>query len=118
MMFVLFPVAAIFAFYLRWRAFRPGDPQLYPIFSEEVVLLALAGIVIRLFSVAPAACGNGRRGPGRPAAVLVMPRGAGLPAEQHQLCRPFGRQPGTAIGDRGGGGGGALPSPESRVRRR
>ena len=53
MMFVLFPVAAIFAFYLPLESFPAGVIRNYiSIFLKSVILLALAGIVIRLFSIA------------------------------------------------------------------
>ncbi len=53
MMFVLFPVAAIFAFYLPLESFPAGVIRNYiNIFLKSVVLLTLAGVVIRLFSVA------------------------------------------------------------------
>jgi hypothetical protein len=52
MMFVLFPVAAIFAFYLPLESFPAGVIRNYiSIFLKSVVLLTLAGIVIRLFSI-------------------------------------------------------------------
>ncbi len=53
MMFVLFPVAAIFAFYLPLESFPAGVIRNYiHIFLKSIVLLTLAGVVIRLFSVA------------------------------------------------------------------
>ncbi|MFN2165373.1 MAG: hypothetical protein ACK2U9_03845, partial [Anaerolineae bacterium] len=52
MMFVLFPVAAIFAFYLPLESFPAGVIRNYiNIFLKSVVLLTLAGIIIRLFSI-------------------------------------------------------------------
>ncbi len=52
MMFVLFPVAAIFAFYLPLESFPAGVIRNYiSIFLKSVVLLTLAGVVIRLFSI-------------------------------------------------------------------
>lgn len=53
MMFVLFPVAAIFAFYQPLEGFPVGVIKNYiTIVLKSVVLLTLSGIVIRLFSVA------------------------------------------------------------------
>jgi hypothetical protein len=53
MMFVLFPVAAIFAFYLPLESFPVGVMRNYiAIFLKSVVLLTLAAVVIRLFTVA------------------------------------------------------------------
>jgi len=53
MMFVLFPVAAMFAFYLPLESFPIGVVRNYiAIFLKSVVLLTLAAVVIRLFTVA------------------------------------------------------------------
>ncbi|HHN93507.1 MAG TPA: hypothetical protein ENK17_01950, partial [Anaerolineae bacterium] len=53
MMFVLFPVAAIFAFYTPLESFPAGVVRNYlTIFLKSVVLLTLAAVVIRLFTVA------------------------------------------------------------------
>jgi len=53
MMFVLFPVAAIFAFYTPLESFPAGVVRNYiAIFLKSVVLLTLAAVVIRLFTVA------------------------------------------------------------------
>jgi len=53
MMFVLFPVAAIFAFYTPLEGFAAGVVGSYiAIFLKSVVLLTLAAVVIRLFTVA------------------------------------------------------------------
>jgi hypothetical protein len=53
MMFVLFPVAAIFAFYLPLESFPVGVVRNYiAIFLKSVVLLTLAAVIIRLFTVA------------------------------------------------------------------
>jgi hypothetical protein len=53
MMFVLFPVAAMFAFYLPLESFPVGVVRNYiAIFLKSVVLLTLAAVVIRLFTVA------------------------------------------------------------------
>ncbi|HNR97242.1 MAG TPA: hypothetical protein PKH89_09800, partial [Anaerolineae bacterium] len=53
MMFVLFPVAAMFAFYLPLESFATGVVRNYiAIFLKSVVLLTLAAVVIRLFTVA------------------------------------------------------------------
>ena len=53
MMFVLFPVAAMFAFYLPLESFPAGVVRNYlAIFLKSVVLLTLAAVVIRLFTVA------------------------------------------------------------------
>jgi hypothetical protein len=53
MMFVLFPVAAIFAFYTPLESFPIGVVRNYiAIFLKSVVLLTPAAVVIRLFTVA------------------------------------------------------------------
>jgi len=53
MMFVLFPVAAIFAFYTPLESFPVGVVRnCIAIFLKSVVLLTLAAVVIRLFTVA------------------------------------------------------------------
>jgi hypothetical protein len=53
MMFVLFPVAVMFAFYLPLESFAIGVVRNYiAIFLKSVVLLTLAAVVIRLFTVA------------------------------------------------------------------
>ena len=53
MMFVLFPVAAIFAFYTPLESFPTGVIRNYiSIFLKSVILLTLAAVVIRLFTVA------------------------------------------------------------------
>ncbi len=119
MMFVLFPVAAIFAFYLPLESFPAGVIRNYiAIFLKSVVLLALAGIVIRLFSVATGSLAA------MAAVALVDLLLCLVMAKEALACLlssiSFVGQSvgslGAAIGlTGGGGGGGALPSPESRV---
>ena len=120
MMFVLFPVAAIFAFYLPLESFPAGVIRNYvTIFLKSVVLLTLAAVVIRLFSVATGSLTA-------MAAValvdlllcLVMAKEAlsSLLSNISFVGQSVGSI-GTSLGLSGGGGGGAaaLPSPESRV---
>jgi hypothetical protein len=119
MMFVLFPVAAIFAFYLPLESFPAGVIRNYiTIFLKSVVLLTLAAVVIRLFSVATGSLTA-------MAAValvdlllcLVMAKEAlsSLLSSISFVGQSVGSI-GASLGLSGGGGGGAaLPSPESRV---
>jgi hypothetical protein len=120
MMFVLFPVAAMFAFYLPLESFPAGVVRNYlAIFLKSVVLLTLAAVVIRLFTVA---AGN-----------LISLAAVGLIALL--LCGIMAKEAvasllsnvsfvgnsvsnlGAAFGLTGGGGGGGAgyPSPESRM---
>ena len=119
MMFVLFPVAAIFAFYLPLESFPAGVIRNYiTIFLKSVVLLTLAAVVIRLFSVATGSLTA-------MAAValvdlllcLVMAKEAlsSLLSNISFVGQSVGSI-GASLGLSGGGGGAAaLPSPESRV---
>ncbi|MBN1139106.1 MAG: hypothetical protein JXM73_21175, partial [Anaerolineae bacterium] len=118
MMFVLFPVAALFAFYVPLESFPAGVIRNYiNIFLKSVVLLTLAGVVIRLFSVASGSLAA-------MAAValvglllcLVMAKEAlsSLLSSVSFIGSSVGTL-GAAIGLSGGGGGAAMPSPESRV---
>jgi hypothetical protein len=118
MMFVLFPVAAIFAFYLPLEHFPAGVIRNYiAIFLKSVVLLTLAGVVIRLFSIATGSLAA-------MAAValvdlllcLVMAKEAlsSLLSNVSFVGQSVGSL-GAAIELSGGGGGGMLPSPESRL---
>ncbi|HSJ54420.1 MAG TPA: hypothetical protein VLC52_11825, partial [Anaerolineae bacterium] len=119
MMFVLFPVAAIFAFYLPLESFPAGVIRNYiNIFLKSVVLLTLAGVVIRLFSIATGSLAS-------MAAValvdlllcLVMAKEAlsSLLSSVSFIGSSVGTL-GAAFGLSGAGGGAAaLPSAESRV---
>ena len=119
MMFVLFPVAAIFAFYLPLESFPAGVIRNYiTIFLKSVILLTLAAVVIRLFSVATGSLTA-------MAAValvdlllcLVMAKEAlaSLLSSISFVGQSVGSI-GASLGLSGGGGGGTpLPSPESRV---
>jgi hypothetical protein len=118
MMFVLFPVAAMFAFYLPLESFPVGVVRNYlAIFLKSVVLLTLAAVVVRLFTVA---AGN-----------LISLAAVGLIALL--LCGIMAKEAvasllsnvsfvgnsvsnlGAAFGLTGGGGGASYPSPESRM---
>ena len=120
MMFVLFPVAGMFAFYLPLESFPAGVVRNYlAIFLKSVVLLTLAAVVIRLFTVA---AGN-----------LISLAAVGLIALL--LCGIMAKEAvasllsnvsfvgnsvsnlGAAFGLTGGGGGGTggYPSSESRM---
>jgi hypothetical protein len=118
-MFVLFPVAAIFAFYLPLESFPAGVIRNYiNIFLKSVVLLTLAGVVIRLFSVATGSLAA-------MAAVALVDLLLCLVMAKEALTSLLSSVSfigssvsslGMAFGLTGGGGGAAaLPSPESRV---
>jgi hypothetical protein len=121
MMFILFPVAAIFAFYLPLESFPAGVIRNYiNIFLKSVVLLTLAGVVIRLFSIATGSLAA-------MAAVALVDLLLCLVMAKEALASLLSSVSfigssvstlGAAFGLTGGGGGaaaGALPSPESRV---
>jgi hypothetical protein len=119
MMFVLFPIAAIFAFYLPLESFPAGVIRNYiNIFLRSVVLLTLAGVVIRLFSVATGSLAS-------MAAVALVDLLLCLVMAKEALASLLSSVSfigssvsslGMAFGLTGGGGGAAvLPSPESRV---
>jgi hypothetical protein len=121
MMFVLFPVAAIFAFYLPLESFPAGVIRNYiNIFLKSVVLLTLAGVVIRLFSVATGSLAA-------MAAVALVDLLLCLVMAKEALTSLLSSVSfigssvstlGASFGLAGGGGGAAaaaLPSPESRV---
>jgi hypothetical protein len=126
MMFVLFPVAAIFAFYLPLESFPAGVIRNYiNIFLKSVVLLTLAGVVIRLFSVAAGGPSGGSLAAMAAVALvdlllcLVMAKEAlasllssvsFIGSSVSTLGAAFG-----LTGGRGGAAAAALPSPESRV---
>ncbi len=123
MMFVLFPVAAIFAFYLPLESFPAGVIRNYiTIFLKSVVLLTLAGVVIRLFSVATGSL----TGMAAVALVdlllcLVMAKEAlaSLLSSISFVGQSVGNI-GASLGLSGGGGGGAAacPAPSPGWRRR
>jgi hypothetical protein len=126
MMFVLFPVAAIFAFYLPLESFPAGVIRNYiNIFLKSVVLLTLAGVVIRLFSVAAGGPSGGSLA--AMAAVALVDLLLCLVLAKEALASLLSSVSfigssvstlGAAFGLTGGGGGAAaaaLPSPESRV---
>lgn len=117
-MFVLFPIAGLFAFYLPLESFPAGVIRNYVnIFLKSVVLLTLAGVVIRLFSVATGSLAA-------MAAValvdlllcLVMAKEAlsSLLSSVSFVGSSVGNL-GAAVGLGGSGAGASLPSPESRV---
>ena len=120
MMFVLFPVAAIFAFYLPLESFPAGVIRNYiTIFLKSVVLLTLAAVVIRLFSVATGSLTA-------MAAVALVDLLLCLVMAKEALSSLLSNisfvgasvgSIGASLGLSGAGGGGAaaLPSPESRV---
>jgi hypothetical protein len=120
MMFVLFPVAAIFAFYLPLESFPAGVIRNYiNIFLKSVVLLTLAGVVIRLFSVATGSLAA-------MAAVALVDLLLCLVMAKEALTSLLSSVSfigssvstlGAAFGLNGGGGAAAsaLPSPESRL---
>ncbi len=118
MMFVLFPVAAIFAFYLPLESFPAGVIRNYiNIFLKSVVLLTLAGVVIRLFSVATGSLAA-------MAAVALIDLLLCLVMAKEALATLLSSVSfvgssvsslGSAVGLTGGAAAAALPSPESRV---
>ncbi|NLD43841.1 MAG: hypothetical protein GX657_10135, partial [Chloroflexi bacterium] len=123
MMFVLFPVAAIFAFYLPLESFPAGVIRNYiQIFLKSVVLLTLAGVVIRLFSVAAGGASGGSLAAMAAVALvdlllcLVMAKEAltSLLSSVSFIGSSVSTL-GAAIGLTGGGAAAALPSAESRV---
>jgi len=119
MMFVLFPVAAIFAFYLPLESFPAGVIRNYiGIFLKSVVLLTLAGIVIRLFSISTGSLSA-------MAAVALIDLLLCFIMAKEALASllsaiSFVGSSVSTIGANfglagGGGGGNPLPSPESRT---
>lgn len=118
MMFVLFPVAAMFAFYLPLESFPAGVIRNYiQIFLKSVVLLTLAAVVIRLFSVSTGSLAA-------MAAVALVDLVLCLVMAKEALATLLGSVSfigasvgalGSAVGLTGGGGGAPLPSPESRL---
>jgi hypothetical protein len=119
MMFVLFPVAALFAFYLPLESFPAGVIRNYiHIFLKSVVLLTLAGVVIRLFSVATGSLAA-------MAAVALVDLLLCLVMAKEALASLLGSVSfiGSSVGSLGaavgltgaGAGAAALASPESRV---
>jgi hypothetical protein len=118
MMFVLFPVAGLFAFYLPLESFPAGVIRNYiNIFLKSVVLLTLAAVVIRLFSISTGSLAA-------MAAVALVDLLLCLVMAKEALASLLSSVSfvgssvsslGAAFGPSGGGGGAALPSPESRV---
>ena len=120
MMFVLFPVSAIFAFYQPLEGFPAGVIKNYiTIFLKSIVLLTLAAIVIRLFSIAASSLIS-------MAAVAVVALLLCFIMAKEAIATLLGSvsyignsvgNVGASLGLSGGGGGGNLgqASPESRM---
>jgi hypothetical protein len=120
MMFVLFPIAGIFAFYLPLESFATGVIRNYiGIFLKSVVLLTLAAVVIRLFTVASGSL------IALAAVGLIDLLICGIMAKEALASLLSGvsfignsvSNLGASVGLGGGGGGGTsgYPSPESRL---
>ena len=121
MMFVLFPVAGIFAFYQPLEAFPAGVIKNYiTIFLKSIVLLTLAAIVIRLFSVASGSLIS-MAAVAMVALLLCFVMAKEALATLLSSVSFVGNSVGNIganLGLTGGGGGGAslnYPSPESRM---